>query len=47
MGVGVAVVVVEDEDGQHHAASHHPLDEVEVGPCNVAMLSIRAGNIDS
>ena len=37
MGVGVAVVVVEDEDGQHHAARHHPLDEVEVGPCNVAV----------
>ena len=36
VGVGVAVVVVEDEDGQHHAARHHPLDEVEVGPCNVA-----------
>ena len=35
VGVGVAVVVVEDEDGQHHAARHHPLDEVEVGPCNV------------
>ena len=37
VGVGVAVVVVEDEDGQHHAARHHPLDEVEVGPCNVAV----------
>ena len=37
VGVRVAVVVVEDEDGQHHAARHHPLDEVEVGPCNVAV----------
>ena len=37
VGVRVAVVVVEDEDGQHHAARHHPLDEVEVGPCNVAL----------
>ena len=33
MCVRVAVVVVEDQDGQHHAAGHHPLDEVEVGPC--------------
>ena len=35
--VRVAVVVVKDEDCEHHAARHHPLDEVEVGPCNVGI----------
>ena len=32
MGVGLAVVVVEDEDGGDHAARHHEHDHVEVGP---------------
>ena len=33
VGVGGAVVVVEHEDSQHHAARHHPHDAVEVGSC--------------
>ena len=33
MGVGLAVVVVEDHDGGHHGARHHEHDAVEVGPC--------------
>ena len=32
VGVGLAVVVVEDEDGGDHAARHHEHDHVEVGP---------------
>ena len=26
----IPVMIVEDHDGAHHAAGHHPLDEVEV-----------------
>ena len=31
MGVRLAVVVVEDEDGGDHAARHHEHDHIEVG----------------
>ena len=33
MSVCLAVVIVEDHDGAHHAGGHHEHDAVEVGAC--------------
>ena len=39
VGVWVAVVVVEDHDGEQDAAGHHPHDEVEVRSCSKTTAS--------
>ena len=41
MGVGLAVVVVEDHDGGHHGARHHEHDAVEVGSYQRAVRGYR------
>ena len=33
MSVRVPVVIVENQDSEDHAGRHHPLDEIEIGPC--------------
>ena len=35
VSVRLAVVVVEDHDGRHHAARHHEHDAVEIGTCHL------------
>ena len=38
MGVGLAVVVVEDHDGGHHGARHHEHDDIEICSYTVIIL---------